>query len=128
MAMLADAPLLAVIPVTDLERAKRYYHDTLGLTLAREGAEEVVFRCGSTEFGMYETPYGGQAGHTLASWKVADLDTEMAELRGRGVVFEEYDQPGLKTVDGVAEADGMRAAWFKDPDGNVLCVNELHQE
>ncbi|MFF4345434.1 VOC family protein [Kitasatospora sp. NPDC001540] len=127
MAMLADAPLLAVIPVTDLERAKRYYHDTLGLTVARESAEEVVFRCGSTEFGMYETPYGGQAEHTLASWKVADLDREVAELRGRGVVFEEYDLPGLKTVDGVVEADGMRAAWFKDPDGNVLCVNELHE-
>ncbi|GLW71785.1 glyoxalase [Kitasatospora phosalacinea] len=127
MAMLADAPLLAVIPVTDLERAKRYYHDTLGLTVARESAEEVVFRCGSTEFGMYETPYGGHAEHTLASWKVADLDAEVAELRGRGVVFEEYDLPGLKTVDGVAEADGMRAAWFKDPDGNVLCVNELHE-
>ncbi|MFJ4675207.1 MULTISPECIES: VOC family protein [unclassified Kitasatospora] len=126
--MLADAPLLAVIPVTDLERAKRYYRDTLGLTLSREGTGEVAFRSGSTEFGMYETPYGGRAGHTLASWKVADLDTEMAELRGRGVVFEEYDQPGLKTLDGVAEADGMRAAWFKDPDGNVLCVNELPAE
>ncbi|MFD8594025.1 VOC family protein [Kitasatospora sp. NPDC059646] len=122
--MLGDAPLYAVIPVTDLEQGKRYYRDTLGLSLVRDGAEEVTFRCGDSEFGMYETPYGGQAGHTLASWKVADLDAEMAELRGRGVVFEEYDLPGLKTVNGVAEDDGMRAAWFKDPDGNVLCVNE----
>ncbi|RKE19181.1 VOC family protein [Streptomyces sp. TLI_171] len=127
MAMLADAPLLAVIPVTDLGRAKQYYRDTLGLTLARESEEEVTFRSGSTEFGMYETPYGGQAGHTLASWKVADLDAEMTELRARGVVFEEYDLPGLKTLDGVAENDGMRAAWFKDPDGNVLCVNEVRE-
>ncbi|MFJ1755324.1 VOC family protein [Kitasatospora sp. NPDC088134] len=122
--MLADAPLAAVIPVTDLGRAVAYYRDTLGLNPVRESSEEVVFRCGGTEFGMYETPYGGQAGHTLASWKVADLAAEMAELRGRGVVFEEYDLPGLKTLDGIAEADGMRAAWFKDPDGNVLCVNE----
>ncbi|MFJ5234586.1 VOC family protein [Kitasatospora sp. NPDC088391] len=125
--MLADAPLAAVIPVTDLGRAVAYYRDTLGLDPVRESPEEVVFRCGGTEFGMYETPYGGQAGHTLASWKVADLDAEMAGLRGRGVVFEEYDLPGLKTLDGVAEADGMRAAWFKDLDGNVLCVNERRE-
>ena len=121
--MLGDAPLCAVIPVTDLGRAKGYYGKTLGLELVAEGAD-VTFRSGGCEFSLYETPYGGQAGHTLASWKVADLDAEMTELRSRGVVFEEYDQPGLKTLNGVAEADGMRAAWFKDPDGNVLCVNE----
>ncbi|WP_345697225.1 VOC family protein [Kitasatospora terrestris] len=123
--MLADAPLLAVIPVADIERAKRFYRDTLGLTLTRENGPDVGFSCGGTEFGMYETPYGGQAQHTLASWKVDDLDTEMAELRRRGVVFEEYDLPDLKTLDGVAEADGMRAAWFKDTEGNILCVNEV---
>ncbi|WP_371503310.1 VOC family protein [Kitasatospora sp. NBC_00374] len=123
--MLADAPLLAVIPAGDLDRAKRYYTDTLGLKIARESDEEVVFDSGNTQFGIYHTPYGGQAAHTLASWKVADLDAEMADLRSRGVVFEEYDLPGLKTVDGVAEADGMRAAWFKDSEGNVLCVNQL---
>ncbi|MFJ5926389.1 VOC family protein [Kitasatospora sp. NPDC092948] len=121
--MLGDAPLCAVIPVTDLGRAKGYYGGTLGLELVAEGVD-VTFRSGGCEFSLYETPYGGRAGHTLASWKVADLDTEMIELRGRGVVFEEYDQPGLKTLNGVAEVDGMRAAWFKDPDGNVLCVNE----
>ncbi|MGW4383831.1 VOC family protein [Kitasatospora sp. NPDC004531] len=122
--MLGDAPLCAVIPVTDLGQAKRYYRDTLGLELVEENAEEAVFRTGGGEFSMYQTSYGGQAEHTLASWKVADLDAEMAELRRRGVVFEEYDFPGLTTVNGVAENDGMRAAWFKDPDGNVLCVNE----
>ncbi|OKJ06043.1 VOC family protein [Kitasatospora sp. CB01950] len=126
--MLGDAPLCAVIPVTDLGQAKTYYRDTLGLELVQETAEEAVFRCGGGEFSMYRTPYGGQAGHTLASWKVADLDAEMTELRGRGVVFEEYDLPGLKTLDGVAENDGMRAAWFKDLDGNVLCVNERRAE
>ncbi|PJN22861.1 glyoxalase [Kitasatospora sp. CB02891] len=122
--MLGDAPLCAVIPVTDMGRAKQYYRETLGLEVVTEGAEDVTFRSGGCEFSLYETPYGGQAGHTLASWKVADLDAEMTELRGRGVVFEEYDLPGLKTLNGVAEADGMRAAWFKDLDGNVLCVNE----
>ncbi|MEW1908819.1 VOC family protein [Kitasatospora sp. NPDC085895] len=124
MDMLADAPLFAVVPAADLERAKAFYRDTLGLTLAEEAEHEVTFECGGTRFGMYETPYGGQAGHTLASWKVASLDAEMKELRDRGVTFEDYDLPGLKTVDGVAEAEGMRAAWFKDSEGNVLCMTE----
>ncbi|MEV4561233.1 VOC family protein [Kitasatospora sp. NPDC049285] len=127
MAMLAEATLFAVIPASDLDRAKRFYRDTLGLTLAVDRPEFVSFRSGDGEFQLYETPHGGKAEHTLASWKVSDLDAEMAELRGRGVVFEDYDFPGLKTVDGVAEDDGMRAAWFKDSEGNVLCVNELRE-
>ncbi|MEU9130343.1 VOC family protein [Kitasatospora sp. NPDC048540] len=123
--MLADAPLVAVIPAGDLDRAKRFYRDTLGLKVAREGTEDIAFECGGTQLAVYRTPSGGQAAHTLASWKVADLDAEMTDLRGRGIVFEEYDLPGLKTVDGVAEADGMRAAWFKDSEGNILCVNQV---
>ncbi|WP_431682585.1 VOC family protein [Kitasatospora sp. KL5] len=124
MDMLADAPLLPVIPVADLERAKAFYRDTLGLALVDENPAEVTFECGGTRFGMYETPYGGQASHTLASWKVSSLDAEMKALRDRGVTFEDYDLPDLKTVDGVAEAEGMRAAWFKDTEGNILCVTE----
>jgi hypothetical protein len=62
---------------------------------------------------IYPTPTAGQAGHTLASWTVADLDTEMAHLRARGVNFEDYDLPGLKTTDGVAEWGRVRGAWFK---------------
>ncbi|MBP0449259.1 MULTISPECIES: VOC family protein [unclassified Kitasatospora] len=124
MAMLGDAPLVAIIPAADIARAKRFYTDTLGLKLSEETAQDLTFECGGTEFGLYETPSAGQAAHTLASFKVADLDAEMAALRGRGVTFEEYDFPGLKTVNGVAEAEGMRAAWFKDSEGNILCVNE----
>lgn len=122
--MLGDAPLVAIIPAADLARAKAFYTDTLGLKLTEEGAHEVTFQCGGTEFGIYETPSGGQAAHTLASFKVTDLDAEMATLRSRGITFEEYDFPGLKTVNGVAEDDDMRAAWFKDSEGNILCVNE----
>ncbi|PBC75920.1 putative enzyme related to lactoylglutathione lyase [Streptomyces sp. TLI_235] len=122
--MLADAPLFAIIPAADLERAKAFYRDTLGLTISETSPEDVTFECGGTRFGIYETPHGGQAGHTLASWKVGSLDAEMKELRDRGVAFEDYDLPGLKTVDGVAEASGMRAAWFKDSEGNILCVTE----
>ncbi|MEU8530161.1 MULTISPECIES: VOC family protein [Streptomyces] len=122
--MLADSPIAAIIPVNDLERAKRFYTETLGLTMTRESPEDTRFDCGGTTIGIYETPYGGKAEHTLASWKVADLDTEMATLRSKGVTFEDYDLPGLKTVDGVAESDTMRGAWFKDSEGNILCVTE----
>ncbi|MEE1816256.1 VOC family protein [Streptomyces sp. SP18ES09] len=122
--MLSDSPIAAIIPVSDMSRAKRFYTETLGLTLTRDTAEDTRFETGGTTIGLYETPYGGKAEHTLASWKVDDLDGEMKELRSRGVTFEEYDLPGLTTVDGVVESDTMRGAWFKDSEGNILCVVE----
>ena len=120
--MLADAPLTAVIPASDIERAKHFYGDTLGLKLIDDRKEVVLFESGDTRFHVYRTPSGGQAAHTLAGWTVEDLDAEMTELRGRGVTFEEYDLPGLKTVNGVVEDSGMRGAWFKDSEGNILSV------
>ncbi|MFF0560027.1 VOC family protein [Streptomyces sp. NPDC004266] len=122
--MLSDSPIAAIIPVNDMNRAKQFYSETLGLSLTKESPEDTRYECGGTIIGLYETPYGGQAGHTLASWKVDDLDGEMKELRSRGVTFEEYDLPGIKTVDGVVESDTMRGAWFKDSEGNILCVME----
>lgn len=122
--MLSESPIVAIIPVSDLARAKRFYTDTLGLTMTKESEEDTRFDCGGTTIGLYETPHGGQAAHTLASWKVGDLDAEMSTLRSRGVTFEEYDLPGIKTVDGVVESDTMRGAWFKDSEGNILCVTE----
>ncbi|MFI8292199.1 VOC family protein [Streptomyces sp. ms191] len=122
--MLSESPIVAIIPVSDLARAKRFYTDTLGLTMTRESDEDTRFDCGGTTIGLYETPHGGQAAHTLASWKVGDLDAEMSALRSKGVTFEEYDLPGIKTVDGVVESDTMRGAWFKDSEGNILCVTE----
>ncbi|WP_354640616.1 VOC family protein [Kitasatospora camelliae] len=125
--MLTDSPIIAILPVADMARAKRFYTETLGLKIVKDTEEDVRFDCGGgTQFGVYETPYGGQAEHTLASWKVGDLDAEMSALRSRGVTFEEYDLPGIKTVDGVVESDTMRGAWFKDSEGNILClVQEL---
>ncbi|MEU6141325.1 VOC family protein [Streptomyces sp. NPDC047081] len=122
--MLAETPLNAVIPASDLDRAKHFYGDTLGLKLVLDGSDFAVFESGGVQFSLYSTPSGGKAAHTLATWLVTDLNTEMTDLRGRGVTFEDYDQPGLKTVNGVAEDDGMRAAWFKDSEGNILCVTQ----
>ncbi|MFB7865021.1 MULTISPECIES: VOC family protein [unclassified Streptomyces] len=120
--MLADSPVAAIIPANDLARAKRFYTETLGLTLTREAPEDTRLESGGTIVGLYETPYGGQAQHTLASFKVDDLDASMSELKAKGVTFEDYDLPGLKTVDGVAETENMRGCWFKDSEGNVLCL------
>ncbi|AJF63594.1 VOC family protein [Streptomyces vietnamensis] len=122
--MLSDSPIAAIIPVSDMNRAKQFYSETLGLPLTKETPEDTRFECGGTVIGLYETPYGGKAEHTLASWKVDDLDAEMSTLRSMGVTFEEYDLPGIKTVDGVVESDTMRGAWFKDSEGNILCVTE----
>ncbi|MFG3346012.1 VOC family protein [Streptomyces sp. NPDC048018] len=120
--MLSDSPVAAIIPANDLARAKRFYTETLGLTLTREAPEDTRLESGGTIVGLYETPYGGQAQHTLASFKVDDLDASMSELKAKGVTFEDYDLPGLKTVDGVVETDNMRGCWFKDSEGNVLCL------
>ncbi|HEY9372772.1 VOC family protein [Streptomyces sp.] len=122
--MLAESPIATIIPVKDLDRAKRYYTEVLGLTMTRESPEDTRFESGGTTIGLYETPSGGEAAHTLASWKVDNLDAEMKELRSKGVTFEEYDLPGIKTVDGVAESETLRGAWFKDCEGNILCVVE----
>ncbi|MFG2053386.1 VOC family protein [Micromonospora sp. NPDC048930] len=122
--MLTHAPMEAALPASDMERAKGFYRDTLGLTISREAEDAVHFESGGTTFFIYPTPNAGQAPHTLAAWIVADLDAEMADLRRRGVTFEEYDLPGLKTVNGVAELGTLRGAWFKDSEGNILGVSQ----
>jgi catechol 2,3-dioxygenase-like lactoylglutathione lyase family enzyme len=127
--MLNTARAVAIIPISDRTRAIDFYTQTLGLSVREETGGDVLFDAGKgTSIGGYETDYAGKAGHTLAGFFVEDLDAAMAALRERGVTFEEYDLPGLKTVDGVAELDGERGAWFKDPDGNILALGERTSE
>jgi catechol 2,3-dioxygenase-like lactoylglutathione lyase family enzyme len=126
MAMLADARIEATVPTTDLDRARAFYEGTLGLRPADQPARgnELVYECGKgTRLLVYERPSAGSAEHTLAHFLVADLDATVNELRRRGVTFEEYDRPDIRTVDGIATFDDFRAAWFKDPDGNILGLN-----
>ena len=126
--MLTSSRISAVVPVSDLEAAIRFYEGTLGLKLDErqdiEGFPQARFEAGAGSLTAYQSGYAGQAGHTLAGFSVDDLDATMAELRSRGVVFEEYDFPGLKTENGVATFGDLRAAWFKDPDGNILAVDQ----
>ena len=122
--MLSDRPLFATIPATDIDRAKRFYSDRLGMKVTRETPGGVEFESGSTRFLVFPTG-SPRREHTLASWLVDDIEREVAELRKKGIVFEEYHFPGLETVDGIAIIEGQeRAAWFKDSEGNILALGE----
>jgi catechol 2,3-dioxygenase-like lactoylglutathione lyase family enzyme len=123
--MLKDSRIGANVPVSSLERAIDFYEGKLGLPLFERGKEEPYARFeggGATKLQVYESKTAGQSRHTLASFVVDDVRREVEELKSRGVVFEEYDMPGLKTEGGVAHMGDTYAAWLKDPDGNVLEV------
>ena len=114
----------ATIAVSDLDRARKFYEETLGLKAKEDRADGVTYEVGDTWFLVYPSQYAGTAKSTYMSLEVDDVETSVKELRDRGVVFEEYDLPGLKTVEGIAETQGVKGAWFKDPDGNILAVGE----
>jgi catechol 2,3-dioxygenase-like lactoylglutathione lyase family enzyme len=121
--MLADARIGANVPVSNLEEAVSFYGEKLGLSLFERGEGEPYARfagAGETKLGVYESKTAGQSKHTLASFVVDDVRSVVDVLKAKGVTFEEYDMPGMKTEDGVAAMGETRAAWLKDPDGNNL--------
>jgi predicted enzyme related to lactoylglutathione lyase len=125
--MLNDSKVEANIPASDLKRAREFYADKLGLTPSQEfGEEALAYRtAGGTTFNVYRTEYAGQAGHTIAQWHVTDIDSQVRDLKAKGVTFEVYDMPGVQWDGEIAEIPGMgRAAWFKDSEGNILCVDQ----
>jgi len=114
----------ATIAVSDIDRAKKFYGEILGFRIKDERSDGVTYETGNTWFLVYPSQFAGTAKSTYMSLDVSDLDAVVKELRERGIVFEEYDMPGLKTVEGIAEIQGVRGAWFKDPDGNILSVGQ----
>jgi predicted enzyme related to lactoylglutathione lyase len=125
--MLNDSKVQANIPASDLDRAREFYADKLGLTPVREmeGVQLDYQTDGGTAFSVYRTEYAGQAGHTLAQWHVEDIKAQVGELKARGVVFEVYDIPGIDWDGEIAHLPGMGwAAWFKDSEGNTMCVDQ----
>ncbi len=115
-----------VLPAADLGRARTYYHDKLGLDPEDERGGSLVYRpFPGSAFEIYETSNAGTAQNTQMCWVTDDLDGEMSALRSKGVVFEEYDFPGMKTENGVATLEGLRSAWFRDSEGNFICVSEM---
>ena len=124
--MLRGRHMHPTIPASDLARARAWYADKLGFTSGQEEAQAVLYRSGEDRFFLlFSSSAAGIAQHQLAAWVVEDLEAEVAELRGRGVEFEEYDQPGLRTVEGIARTPVGQAAWFKDSEGNVLTITQL---
>jgi catechol 2,3-dioxygenase-like lactoylglutathione lyase family enzyme len=112
----------ATLAVADLGRARTFYEETLGLTAEEENPGGILYRVATSQLFVYPSEFAGSNKATAASLEVSDLDSTVSELRGAGVTFEEYDFPGLKTENGIADLEGDRGAWFKDPDGNILSV------
>jgi catechol 2,3-dioxygenase-like lactoylglutathione lyase family enzyme len=125
---LSDCEVAALLAVSDLDRARRFYEDQLGLVPGEEEPEGVAYPCAQgTRIFVYLSPENaGRSPATIAGWFVDDLDETMDELASRGVVFEQYDQPGIQTDErGVFDAGRFRAAWIRDPDGNTLALNQV---
>jgi len=125
--MLSGARLVANLKASDLERTISFYEGKLGLPLAERreilpGHKEALFPAGGAVICVEESGNVPTSGHTPVVFEVDDIEPVVRGLRGRGVTFEDYDYPSLKTVDGVASVGSFRAAWFKDPDGNLLGI------
>lgn len=124
--MLKDQSVVAIVAVSNLDRAKKFYGDVLELNQEKEVGGGALFNAGhGTNLFVYERPQVAGSGHTEASFVVDNVANEVSQLREKGVVFEEYDMPGIKTEDGIASMDSVRSAWFKDPDGNILAISEM---
>ena len=131
--MLKDGKIAARIPVQDLQRARSFYAEKLGLEPSEERPGGLLYRCGEGEFALFESTGAASGDHTQMGWEVEDIETTVEWLRGRGVVFEEYDFPGLRTVNGIAEVAGNypskggvgeKAAWFRDSEGNLFGIGQ----
>jgi catechol 2,3-dioxygenase-like lactoylglutathione lyase family enzyme len=122
---LATRAVAVMLPVEDVDRATKFYVEKLGLDhTGTNGEGSAMFALGGgTTLMLLPRPGGKRSDATAMSWQVDDVGAEVKELEQKGVAFEDYDFPDLKTVDHVATMDGEQAAWFTDPDGNVLCVH-----
>lgn len=121
--MLKKSPVVPYIPATDIARARKFYEEKVGLVAREEIEGGVVYECGGGSWiFLYKSGGAGTSKASQAFWEVKDVEAEVRELRARGVVFEEYDMPGLKTVNGIATAGNSKAAWFKDSEGNIMAV------
>ena len=124
--MLGDHPIDVVLLATDLESSKQFYAGKLGLEILNESEEAITYKCGGdSQLAVTKSTTGTADEQTQASWRVDDLAAELAELRSRGVAIQEYDMPGLKTVDGVADLGFALMAWIVDPHRNALEIMQL---
>ena len=123
--MIQDSPMFAYIPAKDISRARKFSEGTLGFTPRREQCGGVMYEFANhTACFLYPTPNAGTSRASQAFWQVEDVEAEVAELKARGVRFEEYDVPGLTTKNGIVTAGGAKTAWFKDSEGNIMAISQ----
>jgi predicted enzyme related to lactoylglutathione lyase len=126
--MLSKAPVSTTLPAVDLKRARKFYEEKLGLKVIKEDPSPgITFEAGKgTQIYIYQRGVT-KADHTVAEFKVSDVEAEVKALKAKGVKFEEYDIPamGIKTVNGIAKMDGYVGAWFKDSEGNILGISNM---
>ena len=124
--MLNQYPIYATLPASDIGRAKKFYEETLGLSIFEEREDGIFFEAGGgTRVFVYPSQFAGTNQATAATWEVDDIEKVVGALRDAGVTFEEYDFPGLKTENGIATTPNFKGAWFKDPEGNILSVIQM---
>jgi catechol 2,3-dioxygenase-like lactoylglutathione lyase family enzyme len=132
MARLKAGRVATRLPAQDMDRARAFYAEKLGLEPAEEREGGLRYVCAGGEFALFESDGAASGDHTQMGWEVEDIEATVADLRSRGVVFEEYDLPGLRTVDGIADIEGNypskgigeRGAWFRDSEGNMLGIGQ----
>lgn len=123
--MLSDASVTTMLPVKDISRARAFYEGCLGLKPGGFKPDgKFVYVVGGSALALFPKPEGTKADHTAVSFQVEDIAASIDELKRAGVVFEDYDFPGLKTVNHVCVLGAEKAAWFKDTEGNYLCIHE----
>jgi catechol 2,3-dioxygenase-like lactoylglutathione lyase family enzyme len=131
--MLERAKVATRLPAQDLERARRFYAEKLGLEPAEERPGGLRYQCGEGEFVLFESSGASSGDHTQMAFDVDDIDSTVEELRARGLVFEDYDMPGMTKVDGITDVPGNypskggkgeRAVWFRDSEGNLLGMGQ----
>ena len=121
--MIGKSDATPMIAVKDLDRARKFYEETLGLTAKDEWGEGVTMESGDTAINLYKSEFAGTNKATALTFDVDDIDKEVAELKGKGIFFENYDLPGLdKRGDLYVGEGGFKTTWFKDPDGNILSL------
>lgn len=122
--MLGKADATPMLAVKDLDRARQFYEENLGLKQVDDFGEGFMLKSGDTQFTVYRSEFAGTNKATALTFEVDDIDAEVRDLKGKGIFFEKYDLEGLTPKGDIYEGEGMKTAWFKDPDGNILSLIE----
>jgi catechol 2,3-dioxygenase-like lactoylglutathione lyase family enzyme len=122
--MLNNTQLMTTLPATDLDRARKFYENKLGLKTIKSENGMLYLGSNGNTIAIYEREIPTKADHTVLTFEVNKIESEIKELENKGVKFEDYNMPDLKTVNHIAEKENEKAAWFKDSEGNILCIHE----